>query len=157
MQTYDGDGSRTKLIEKKIIGYINGSPTYQTVTSYEMRSSVLGGSVITELTSTGTKERGYVYADTGDVVAWQNASGLGVTWEHRDASGSSRRTSSQTGVVNHAQGSELDPLNSDAGIMEPIDNALPPRVLDILKQDAKGSVSDIFARYPNKKAMTAIF
>ncbi|HLG15762.1 MAG TPA: hypothetical protein VJH03_14845, partial [Blastocatellia bacterium] len=52
-QTYDGDGQPAKRIEQR--------PSH-TSTIYYVRSSLLGGQVVTELNAQGQKTRGYVYA-----------------------------------------------------------------------------------------------
>jgi len=73
-QTYDGDRQPAKRIEQR--------PSH-TSTIYYVRSSLLGGQVVTELNAQGQKTRGYVYA-SGQVLAIQNvtANGSSVYWRH---------------------------------------------------------------------------
>ena len=85
-----------------------------------MRSSVLGGQVLTELTSSGAKQRTFVYSGS-QVFAWQE-SPFGtprVMWEHRDPSNASFRMSDINGSTStgtdQEQPAELDPLGADSG------------------------------------------
>lgn len=93
-QSYDGDGERTKWVE-------NGATTYY------IRSSALGGSVITELDQSGGKRRGYVYAGGQEIAKQENGQ---VFWDHRDVSGVSMRTTNSAGTVTSR--TETDPLGT---------------------------------------------
>ena len=55
---YDGDGQQVAETRETTVG----STTTQ-ITTYKIRSSVLGGQIVVELTSTGAKQTGYVYAE----------------------------------------------------------------------------------------------
>ncbi|MCA1614468.1 MAG: hypothetical protein LC800_10120, partial [Acidobacteria bacterium] len=79
---YDGDGE----IVKKLGGE----------TIYYLRSSVLGQTVA-QVASDGSRGTGFVYAG-GELVATQVGGGA-VTWQHREASGASRRTTDEAGAV----------------------------------------------------------
>lgn len=68
LQYYDGNGLRAKKIE-------NG------VTTYYLRSGVLGGQVVAEISSSGTLQRGYVYLG-GQLLAVQQSNA--VSWVHQD-------------------------------------------------------------------------
>ena len=69
-QSFDGDGRILKRYEVDTI-YQEGQPPYtETSTLYQLRSSVLGGKVLTEIGSQGQKFRTYVYAN-GALLAWQ--------------------------------------------------------------------------------------
>ena len=87
---YDGDRLRGKKSENGVITYC-------------LRSSVLGGQVVGELTSGGSWSRGYVYL--GDqVLAVQQA---GVYWMHEDPVAKSKRITDASGNV--VSTIELDP------------------------------------------------
>ena len=100
-QVFDGFGNRIKTTELGIA-------------TYYVRSTVLS-QVVSELDSTGVKQRSFVYAD-GRLLA---ESGLLV---HEDVSGTSiRKTNAQTGHT--ILSDELDPMGADAYIEDPyIDN-----------------------------------
>ena len=113
-QSFDGSGGRVKTVES---GFDENDQPW-TTTTYYVRSSVLGGKVLTELSATGAKQRTYVYA-AGQVLASQQVgynNSQQVGWEHRDASNASLRLSGANGVNG---GSELDPAGSDAGLYNP--------------------------------------
>ncbi|HKZ77012.1 MAG TPA: hypothetical protein VJ124_01725, partial [Pyrinomonadaceae bacterium] len=67
-QSYDGDGLRAKKV-MNVVG-----------ATYYLRSSVLGGQVISEINASGLWTRGYVYLGL-QLVAVQYA---GVIWVHQD-------------------------------------------------------------------------
>ena len=92
--SFDGDGQRIKLVENA-------------TTTYYVRSSALGGQVVSEVSQGGVKQRGYVTAD-GAVLAKQESNQ--VFYEHADASGSSNRTTDQSGAVTSKV--ETDPLGT---------------------------------------------
>ena len=126
-ESYDGDGRPVKSIQTSEDA---GGGSLAT-TTYYVRSSMLGGAVLTELTGSGGKQRTFVYAN-GSVLAWQqvmpNSGTEVVSWEHRDASNASFRTSDITGntggVTTEGQPSELDPLNANMGRYNPYLNPL---------------------------------
>lgn len=112
----DGDGQSVESSET-VYDETGTIPTVKT--THYVRSSVLGGAVVTELNQAGQKQRTLVYQG-GAVLAWQQVSGSGtesVAWEHRDAGGASFR---MTGAV-MAQGgpAEMDPLNANTGPTNP--------------------------------------
>jgi len=98
----DGDGRILKRYEVDTI-YQEGQPPYtETSTLYQLRSSVLGGKVLTEIGSQGQKFRTYLYA-IGALLAWQQVTYFngsvyyqGPVWEHRDASHASYRLTGPT-------------------------------------------------------------
>lgn len=85
-QTYDGDGQlaqNASILNK----YVNGS-LQNTVSNiaYEVRSTVLGGVVISEFNDQGTWKRTYVYAGSqrvGQVTKGEAGSALSI-WRHVD-------------------------------------------------------------------------
>ena len=114
----DGDGRQIKSVTAT---YDETSQSWNTTTTYYVRSTVLGGQVLTELNENGTKHRTFVYAG-GQVLATQEILGVStyeqVTWEHRDPSNASYRTTQVNGDL--SEYAELDPTGSDAGIHAPL-------------------------------------
>ena len=122
-QDYDGDGQRVKQTEN-----------YATI--YYVRSSVLGGAVVTEInqTNNGTEKTGYVYA-LGGMLAQQHDPATGAdTVKYNYAN-------PVTGATRGAVDSEPDPFGVDAGLTappEPQDDSpysglmYPSRYADIL-------------------------
>jgi YD repeat-containing protein len=109
-QVFDGDGVRTKLHSQQITHNENGTTTTETKTQYFVTSSLLN-SVVTELDENGQKTRTFVYQ--GDqILAWQQKNGSTETmgWEHRDVSNA---------TVRGAAVAELEPMGSNAGLMNP--------------------------------------
>jgi hypothetical protein len=102
---YDGDGRQVRTDETT---WDEQTETEWTETKYYVRSSVLGGQVLTEIFDANAG-RTFVYAGEA-IIAWQWLS-YGwevVDWEHKDPSGASVRR----GGVSQ----ELDPLGGDAGV-----------------------------------------
>jgi RHS repeat-associated protein len=93
-QGYDGDRLRVKKTE-------NGQTTYY------LRSSVMGGQVVAEITSGGTWQRGYVYLG-GQLLAVQAG---GVFWSVTDPVTKSPRLADSSGVITSVI--ELDPWGSE--------------------------------------------
>ncbi|MBC8029018.1 MAG: hypothetical protein H7Z16_02820, partial [Pyrinomonadaceae bacterium] len=124
----DGDGQQVRTDETKI-DEVTQTPT--TTTKYYLRSSVMGGQVLTEIDADGAKLRTFVYAG-GSVLGWQVVQGTAqwVVWEHRDASGASFRTTDILGDPwghrDDEQPAELDPTGSDAGLHAPLIQPDPP-------------------------------
>jgi YD repeat-containing protein len=127
-QGFDGNGLRVKTAETT---YWYGTPT--TEVTYYVRSTVLGGQVITEMNANGAKQRTFVYAGK-QVLAWQRImSGVErVTWEHRDPSNASFRTTNENGSLNDqtyvgdGAPAELDPTGGDADVLDPYLFEPPP-------------------------------
>jgi YD repeat-containing protein len=115
-QQLDGDGRRLKSVQRSFDPNTN-QWTIEKVTYY-IYSSVLG-SVISEVSAAGAKERSFVSA--GDqVLAIQSVVGgtQYVSWEHYDASNASYRPTNPQGGVGLAK--EMDPIGANAGTMKPI-------------------------------------
>jgi len=101
---YDADGV-------KIYDVASGQTTRY------LRSSVLGGTIVEEINSSGQKNIGYVYSPTGTELATQ--SGGVVIWKHNTPTGASQYT---TNSSNSAIGrTELDPLGADISLDAPPD------------------------------------
>lgn len=118
-QSFDGDGQVIKkVVAETTHDNANGDET-TTNTTYLVRSTVLGGKVISENASE-TGQRGFVYLGA-EVLAWQLKTGSTeiVKWEHRDPQNGSFRLSFSNGAIDGSQKAELDPLNANAGTSDP--------------------------------------
>ena len=96
-QWYDGERLRAKKVE-------GGQVTYY------LRSSVLGGKVVAELSGYGVWTRGYVYLGE-QLLALQQ--GSAVEWVHQDPAVKSQRLTDAAGTV--TAGVELDPWGGETG------------------------------------------
>lgn len=128
--SYDGDGRVIKRNET-----VSGSSTVK----YFLRSSVLGGNIIEELSNTGQKTKGYVFAGR-QVLAIQEFNI--VKWRHENALTGSGGTSGVEGWFNPE--AEPDPMGTNVGFEDPYINCceLPPpidEVQPILLSDFGGS------------------
>jgi YD repeat-containing protein len=104
-QSGDGDGMTLKRVE-----------TQQdvTTTSYQVRSSVLGGRVVTELSASGQKLKTHVYAGKQQLA--EQADGI-VTWQHSNPFSGSEGIAYSTGL--YAADTEPDPLGANVGFEDP--------------------------------------
>jgi RHS repeat-associated protein len=131
-QDYDGDGLRVKKTENS-------------VTTYYLRSSVLGGQVVAELTwstanNTWLFNRGYVYMGS-QLLAVQNDGA--VYWMHEDPITKSKRvTNSSGGLVSTI---ELDPWGADTGVSSGA--AFQPKKFTSYHRDDNGTDEAMFRRY----------
>jgi YD repeat-containing protein len=114
----DGDGQQVKT---------NGSvfneqtQSWVTTTTYYLRSTVLQGEVLTEIDSTGAKQRTFVFAN-GSIIAWQRLSGSvqSLIFEHRDAGNASFRTTDAqgfSGTEPDEMPAELDPTGANTVVL----------------------------------------
>jgi RHS repeat-associated protein len=125
-QEYDGDGLRAKKTE-------NGTATYY------LRSSVLGGQVVAEISSGGL-QRGYVYQG-GSLLAVQQ--GNAVYWMHEDPVTKSKRVTDINGTV--VSTVELDPWGADTNRSN--NAAFQPHKYTTYERDGNGSDEAMFRRY----------
>jgi YD repeat-containing protein len=101
---YDGDGARIQDVSSS-------------VTTYYLRSSVLGGAIIEELNNSGQKNAGYVCLPGGVLLATQTP-GV-VTWKHNTPAGTTEYTANS---YNNATGrTEFDPLGANLSLSAPPD------------------------------------
>src|ERR1700752_1309370 len=124
----DGDGLE---IKQAVVDYAeDGQTVVSSFNKFYIRSSVLGGQVVTELWGDGRKPRTFVYAG-GRVLAWQvmriQAGGPDLSevwWDVRDPGGTMVQMRDQEGVwiswkVSYSGMSmtkaELDPIGTDVG------------------------------------------
>ncbi len=138
---YDGDGREVK---RKKIDYTPdpyatqwpyGSWT-EKGTTYYIRSSVLGGAVVSEALPSGAKEKSFVMAG-GAKIATQNeyqyssSNNEAVTFDHFDRIGMSFRSSAADGTVPLYEGqyagapAEMDPMGGNMGIANPYAQEIP--------------------------------
>lgn len=128
-QSYDGDGLRVKKTE-------NGDTTYY------LRSTVLGGSVVAEIKDWGSGWswwRGYVYSGS-QLLAIQKD---GVNWVHEDPITKSKRITNSSGAI--VSTIELDPWGADTSRSS--NAAFQPRKFTTYDRDANGSDDAMFRRY----------
>ena len=108
--SYDGDGQQLK---KRIV---EGSVT--TVTYY-VRSSVLGGRVVTELNGQGQKQKGFVFAGKQVIAHQENNT---VKWQHVNPVTGSSGESEANG--NYTITNEPDPMGVNVGTEDPFSGQL---------------------------------
>jgi RHS repeat-associated protein len=128
-QSYDGDGLRVKKVES-------------TVTTYYLRSSVLGGQVVCELNNSGGWNRGYVYLG-GQLLAVQYA---GVNWVHQDPVTKSQRITNSSGAVTSTI--DLDPWGGETARSS--SQAFQPHRYTTYERDANGGDEAMMRRYTGK-------
>lgn len=125
--SYDGDRLRVKKVD-------NG------VTTYYLRSSVLGGQVVAELNGAGTWTRGYVYLG-GQMVGIQ--SNNAVTWVHQDPVNKSQRLTNASGTVTSTI--ELDPWGANTN--RSVNSAFQPHRFTSYEHDSDGGEDAMMRRY----------
>jgi RHS repeat-associated protein len=130
-QFYDGDGLRLKKVE-------NG------VTTYYLRSTVLGQQVAAEINSSGTWTRGYVYLG-GTLLAIQDVPNNRVLWTHQEPFAKSQRITDSSGAI--IAGVELEPFGLETN--RSFDNSAvnQRRQFTTYDRDANGSDEAMFRRY----------
>lgn len=112
-QEQDGEGQVVRRTE----GYQGLQPYTD---SYYLRSSVLGGRVITEISQSGQKLKGYIYAGS-DVLARQENNY--VSWQHTDPLTGNQGESFTGG--SYVQSVEADPMGINVGAQDPFIDPLP--------------------------------
>jgi RHS repeat-associated protein len=126
-QNYDGDMRRAKKVDSG-------------TTTYYLRSSVLGGQVVAEISTSGTLQRGYVYLG-GDVIAVQQSSA--VSWMHQDPIVKSKRVTNGSGTV--VSTIELDPWGGNTSRNN--NAAFQPRSFTTYIRDSIAADDAMFRRY----------
>ncbi len=111
--SFDGDGQMVKKVQTSFGNTV--------ATVYYLRSTVLGGRVVTELNAQGQKQVGYVFA--GSEVLARQESGI-VVWQHRDLWTGSRVDSNPDGTFDRIN--QLDPMGVDVGFFNPFIFLEPP-------------------------------
>jgi RHS repeat-associated protein len=129
-QSYDGDGLRVKKVE-------NG------VTTYYLRSSVLGGQVVCELDAGSIWRRGYVYLGN-QLLALQY--GNAVSWVHQDPVTKSQRVTNGSGTVTSTV--DLDPWGGETSRSS--NQAFQPHRFTSYERDGNGGDDAMMRRYTGK-------
>jgi RHS repeat-associated protein len=129
-QSYDGDRLRGKKTE-------NG------VTTYYLRSTVLGGQVVAEIDGSGTWTRGYVYAG-GQMLAIQ--ANNQVSWVHQDPVTKSQRITNSSGTVTSTI--DLDPWGGETAVSS--NQAFQPHRFTSYERDANSGDEAMMRRYTGK-------
>jgi len=129
-QSYDGDRLRVKKVE-------NGTTTYY------VRSSVLGGQVISELTGGGAFQRGYVYLG-GQMLAIQQSGQ--VSWVHQDPITKSQRVTNSSGTITSTI--DLDPWGGESSRSS--NQAFQPHRYTSYERDGNGGDEAMMRRYTGK-------
>ncbi|MEJ7860895.1 MAG: VCBS repeat-containing protein [Pyrinomonadaceae bacterium] len=134
---YEGGGREAKRKKLTYVENQSGSGSWAEELKYYIRSSVLGGEVVSEVNYAGKKLKTFVRA-AGTVLAWQMINGYDnseyVTFEQSDASGMSQRTTMIDGSPIYGEGAdgapaELDPMGGNVGLSTPyyaINSEPPP-------------------------------
>jgi RHS repeat-associated protein len=126
-QGYDGDGLRG-------VKYDNSVPTYY------VRSSVLGGAVVAEVNSNGGWQRGYVYAGSELLAIQQNWQ---LNWVFEDAVTKSKRVTDVYGNV--VSTVELDPWGADTNRSS--NSAFQPQSFTSYTRDSNADQDAMARRY----------
>ena len=125
-QFYDGDGLRVKKSDAGA------------VTLY-LRSTVLGGQVVAEMSSTGAWQRGYVYLGS-QLLAIQQS---GVYWVHQDPLVKSKRVTNSSGNI--VSTLELDPWGGNTSRNN--SDVFQPHRFTNYERDLNASDEAMFRRY----------
>ncbi|MBD0372900.1 MAG: S8 family serine peptidase [Pyrinomonadaceae bacterium] len=131
VQDYDGDGLRVKKTE-------------QGATTYYLRSSLLGGQVIAEITGAGVWQRGYVYLGS-QLLAIQYAGG--VHWVHQDPIAKSQRITDSSGALE--SWIELDPWGGEI-TGRSANTVFQPHKYTTYERDNNGGDEAMFRRYEGR-------
>ncbi len=123
---YDGDRLRGKKSENGVL-------------TYYLRSTMLGGQVVAEMTSAGGWSRGYVYLN-GEILAVQYG---GVYWMHQDPVAKSKRITNSSGTV--VSTIELDPWGGETNRSS--NEAFQPRKFTTYERDSISSDDAMHRRY----------
>jgi RHS repeat-associated protein len=129
-QSYDGDGLRARKTE-------NG------LTTYYLRSTILGQQVAVEASGSGAFKRGYVYLG-GQLLALQENNQ--VTWVHQDPVTKSQRLTNSAGSV--VSWVELDPWGAETNRSN--NSQQQPHRFTSYERDANGGDEAMMRRYEGK-------
>lgn len=129
-QSYDGNGLRVKKVESG-------------VTTYYLRSTVLGGQVISEINSSGVFQRGYAYLGSQMLAIQQNNA---VSWVHQDPLTKSQRVTNSSGTVTSTI--DLDPWGGETSRSS--NQAFQPRRYTSYERDGNGGDEAMMRSYAGK-------
>ena len=127
---YDGDGLRVKKSDTSTLAYY-------------LRSTVLGGQVVAEMSSNGARTREYLYLG-GQLLVVRSPSKTGVKnyWVHEDPITKSKRVTNNLGAV--VSTIEMDPWGADTTRSN--NAAFQPKKFTSYERDANGSDEAMFRR-----------
>jgi RHS repeat-associated protein len=123
---YDGDRLRVKKADNSIA-------------TYYLRSTVLGGQVVAEIASTGTWQRGFVFLGEQLLAVQQG----GVYWMHQDPVVKSKRVTDSSGNV--VSSIELDPWGGNTNRTS--NGAFQMHWFNNYDRDNNGADEAMFRRY----------
>lgn len=126
-QYYDGNRLRARKVDDN-------------TTTYYLRSSVLGGQIVAEISSSGTLQRGYVYL-ANQLLAVQQSNA--VSWVHQDPFVKSKRVTDNSGAV--VSTIELDPWGGNTNRSN--NAALQPQAFTTYTRDDNAADDAMFRRY----------
>lgn len=129
-QSYDGDGLRVKKVESG-------------TTTFYLRSSLLGGQIISELGSGGSLQRGYVYFGNQLLAIQQNNQ---VSWVHQDPVTKSQRMTNSSGTITSTI--DLDPWGGETSRSS--NQAFQPHRFTTYERDGNGSDEAMMRRYAGR-------
>jgi len=109
------------------------------VALYYLRSSVLGGQVVSEINASGNWTRGYVYLGLQLVAVQQNNA---VTWVHQDPVTKGQRLVANNGAL--VSTIELDPFGGDTD--RSVNTSFQPRHFTTYERDTVGGMDEAMAR-----------
>ena len=143
--TYDATGQQATSATGGVVNVydgdrLRGKKTENSVTTYYLRSSVLGGQVVAEITPGGGWNRGYVYMG-GAMLAVQYAGA--VHWVHQDPVAKSKRVTNSSGSVESSI--ELDPWGGETD--RSTNEAFQPHKFTSYERDGIGSDDAMNRRY----------
>ena len=123
--SYDGDGQQYKRVETKQ----TNSQQPSSETKFFLRSSVLGGQVVTEYDGLGARQKSYV---SGGGAVITSSPSAGLIWRFNNpVTGDGRETD---GLGKVTTGSYLDPEGVDVRVSDPASTQGEPPPLDTLPQ-----------------------
>jgi RHS repeat-associated protein len=109
------------------------------VTTYYLRSTILGGQVIAELNGSGGWNRGYVHTGSQLLVIQY----MGVSWVHQEPYSKGQRITNSSGTVTATV--ELDPWGGDTS--RSANQAFQPHRFTTYERDANGGDDAMMRRY----------
>jgi RHS repeat-associated protein len=132
---YDGDGLRLKKVE-------NG------VTTYYLRSTVLGQQTVCEINGSGAWQRGYVYLG-GQLLAIQDVPQNRVLWTHQEPYSKAQRITDSTGAF--VSGVEVEPFGLETNRSFDWNAVNQKRKFTTYDRDSNGGDEAMFRRYAPKQ------
>jgi RHS repeat-associated protein len=129
-QSYDGDGLRFKKVDGG-------------VTTYYLRSSLLGGPVVAELNGSGQWTRGYIYLGGQLIAIQQGTAANSVAWVQQDPMTKSQRITDSNGTL--VSTIDLDPWGGETNRSS--NQAFQPHRFTTYERDGNGGDEAMMRRY----------